>query len=209
MGAGRQRRRRLVARRARRGTSRGVGVEMIQMKLVYLVAALGGGGLLLIQIALSMFGADHDAEFDGGGHDGGAEHGSGGLSFSFRAVVAFLAFFGIGGMAALQGGLTTVPTLAIAVGSGVAAFWLVSFALMQFGKLRSSGNVDIRNAVGSEGKVYLAIPENGGGEGAVTVAIQGRSMQFKAITRGAALRTGALCRIAAIRSADTLEVEPL
>jgi hypothetical protein len=184
---------------------------MIQMKLVYLVAALGGGGLLLIQIALSMFGVDHDADFDHdlGGHEGGGEHGSGGLSFSFRAIVAFLAFFGIGGMAALQGGLTTVPTLAIAVGSGVAAFWLVSFALMQFGKLRSSGNVDIRNAVGTEGKVYLAIPEKGGGEGAVTVAIQGRSMQFKAITRGKGLRTGALCRVSAVRSADTLEVEPL
>lgn len=188
---------------------------MIQMKLVYLVAALGGGGLLLIQIVLSMFGADHDADFDhevgghdGGGSEGGAEH-SGGLSFSFRAIVAFLAFFGIGGMAALQGGLSTVPTLAIAVGSGVSAFWLVSFALMQFGKLRSSGNVDIRNAVGSEGKVYLAIPGQSGGEGAVTIAIQGRSMQFKAITKGAELRTGSLCRVAAVRSADTLEVEAL
>jgi hypothetical protein len=183
----------------------------VQMKLVYLVAAIGGGGLLLIQIALSLFGADHDA--DGGhdvGHDvGDAEHGGGGLSFSFRAVVAFLAFFGIGGMAAIEAGMTPVPTLAIAVGSGVAAFWLVSFALMQFGKLRSSGNVDIRNAVGSEGKVYLAIPGQGGGEGAVTVAIQGRTMQFKAITRGADLRTGALCRVSAVRSNDTLEVEPL
>jgi hypothetical protein len=190
---------------------------VIQMKLVYLVAAIGGGGLLLIQIALSLFGADHDAGVDHDfghdvGHDSGHEsggHGSGGLSFSFRAVVAFLAFFGIGGMAAIQGGLTTVPTLAIAVGSGVAAFWLVSFALMQFGRLRSSGNVDIRNAVGTEAKVYLAVPARGSGEGAVTVAIQGRSMQFKAISRGKELRTGALCRVTSVHSGDTLEIEPL
>jgi hypothetical protein len=79
--------------------------------------------------------------------------------------------------------------------------------VLQFDRLRASGTVDINNAVGVEGKVYLTIPGSAGGEGAVTIAIQGRTMQFKAITKGVELKTGALCRVAAVRSNDTLEVE--
>lgn len=181
------------------------------MTAIYLGSAIVGGGLLLLQMAMSLLGGEHDG---GGGdvahdfHAGDtADHGSGGMGFSFRAVVAFLTFFGIGGMGALQAGLGSLPTLAIALGAGSLAFWLIGLALSSFNKLRSSGNVDVHNAVGVEGKVYLTVPAGGAGEGAVTVAVQGRIQQFKAITKGRELKTGALCRVVAVRSSDTLEIE--
>jgi len=179
---------------------------MITMKLIYLVAAIGGGALLVIQIAMSLLGVGHDGDID---HDVGhaGDHGDGVSLFSFRALVAFLAFFGTGGMAAGQAGMGSIAALGIATGAGVTAFLFVGFALIQFNKLRSSGTVDIANAVGAEGTVYLIIPARGEGEGSVTVPIQGRTMQFKAITKGPELRTGALCRVVAVRSVDTLEVE--
>jgi hypothetical protein len=34
-------------------------------------------------------------------------------------------------------------------------------------------------------------------------------MQYKAITRGRELKTGALCKVVAVASSDTLEVESL
>jgi hypothetical protein len=176
----------------------------LTLKLVYLVAAIGGGGLLLVQMVLSLFGADHDADVDGDLGD----HGDGGTLFSLRAVIAFFTFFGIGGMAALEAGAGSAAALLTAIGSGLVAFLLVGVVLLQFRKLRSSGTVDIRNAVGTEGKVYLTVPAAGAGEGAVTVQVQGRTLQFKAVTQGSELKTGALCRIRAVRSNDTLEIEP-
>ena len=184
----------------------------ISMQAIYLGSAIVGGGLLLLQMAMSLLGGDHDGDVGADtdvGHDfsaGDAEHGGGGLGFSFRAVVAFLAFFGIGGMACVQAGFGALPTLGVALLSGGTAFVLIGVALKQFNRLRGSGNVDIANALGAEGKIYLTVPA-GGGEGAVTIAIQGRTMQFKAITKGRELKTGALCRVVAIRSSDTLEVE--
>ena len=182
------------------------------MHLVYLISAIVGGALLLLQIVLSLFGADHDV--DAGHLDVGhleVEHdGSGGAGgLSFRAVVAFLAFFGITGLACLHAGLTGGVTLLIAFAAGSLSFWLTGLALVQFARLRSSGTVDVKNAVGVEGKVYLTIPSAKSGEGAVTIPIQGRTMQYRAITSGSELKTGALCRVRAVHAQDTLEVEAL
>ena len=179
----------------------------VTMQTIYLAAAVGGGALLLVQIALSLFGVgDADADVD---HDLGhvGEHGDGSGLFSFRAVVAFFTFFGIGGMGAIQAGLSSLATLAVALGSGASAFLVVGVLLLQFYKLRSSGTVDIHNAIGTEGKVYLTVPASGRGEGSVTVEIQGRTMQFTAVTKGGEIKTGALCRVVSVRSNDTLEVE--
>jgi hypothetical protein len=177
------------------------------MQAIYLGSAIVGGGLLLLQMAMSLLGGEHDAGGDHELHAGDLEHESGGMGFSFRAVVAFLTFFGIGGMASLSAGLSTTSTLAIAVGCGSLAFWLIGLALRSFNKLRASGNVDIGNAVGAEAKVYLTVPAGGSGEGSITLTIQGRIQQFKALTKGRELKTGALCRVVAVRSSDTLEIE--
>src|SRR5687767_6109806 len=67
---------------------------------LYLASALLGGFVLLIQVVLSLFGADHDADHEVG-HEVGHEHEAGtGSWLSFRAIVAFLAFFGLGGLVA-------------------------------------------------------------------------------------------------------------
>lgn len=184
----------------------------ITMQSIYLGSALVGGGLLLLQMAMSLLGGGHDGDVTPEtdlSADLGADvdHGGGGIGFSFRAVVAFLTFFGIGGMACVKAGFSMLPTLGVALLSGSLAFWLIGLALSAFRHLRSSGNLDIRNAVGVEGKVYLSVPAGGTGEGAVTIEIQGRSLQFKALTKGRELKTGALCRVLAVRSGDTLEVE--
>jgi membrane protein implicated in regulation of membrane protease activity len=176
------------------------------LQTIYLGAAVIGGALLLIQIVLSLFGgdADGDVDFDG---DVELDHGDIGGHLSFRTVVAFVTFFGIAGMACSRAGLSTSVSLIVAVVVGSLAFWLVGLAMVQLSRLRSQGNVDIRNAVGVEGKVYLSVPGAQEGTGSVTVPIQGRSMQFKAITRGPEIPTGRLCKVVGVHGGDTLEVE--
>ncbi|MEO6708990.1 MAG: hypothetical protein ABI054_14105 [Planctomycetota bacterium] len=176
---------------------------------VYLGSALLGGFVLLIQVVLSLFGADHGMDHDVG-HEVGHEHDSGtGSWLSFRAIVAFLAFFGLGGMVGTSRGMGSLASLGVALFAGTLAFVITRMVLLQFNKLRSSGTVDVKNAVGTEARVYLIIPAARAGEGAVTVTIQGRTMQYRAITPGPELKTGALCKVSAVQANDTLVVDAL
>jgi hypothetical protein len=179
------------------------------MTMIYLGAAVLGGAVLLIQLLLALIGhgADVHADFDGDaalGHDIG-EHGA----LSVRAVVAFITFFGVAGMAASKAGLGPIVTLLIAVAAGGLAFWLAGLAMLELNRLRSSGTLDIQNAVGVEARVYLTVPAERTGTGAVTVPIQGRTAKYRAVTAGPEIRTGRQCRVVAVRGGDTLEVETL
>jgi len=172
------------------------------MPTIYLGCAAVGGLLLVIQMVLALLGGgDVDGDVDADVHDGE------GPGLGFRTVVAFITFFGIAGMAARSAGVTPVPTLLIAVTTGAAAFWLVGLLMMQLNRLRASGTVDIQNAIGVEAKVYLAVPAKKSGEGRVTVPLQGRTHQFKAITKGSEIPSGQLCRVVAVHGGDTVEVE--
>ena len=174
----------------------------LSMPSIYLGCAVVGGALLLILAVLALFGGDADADVD---LDADVD----GPGIGFRTVVAFVTFFGIAGMAARAAGLSETLTLLIALATGGVAFWLVGLAMLQLSRLRSSGNVDVNNAVGVEAKVYLAVPAKKRGEGRVTVPIQGRTHEYKAITAGPEIPTGRLCRVVAVHGGDTLEVESL
>jgi ABC-type transport system involved in cytochrome c biogenesis permease subunit len=128
---------------------------------------------------------------------------------TLRTIVAFITFFGLGGLAAIQAGHPGWPALVTALISGSVAFAVAAALLLQFNRLRSSGTVDIKNAVGAQATVYLTVPAGRTGTGSVTVLVQGRTMQFKAITAGAEIRTGKLCKVTSVVGSDTLEVETL
>lgn len=172
------------------------------LSTIFLVSAIAGGALLVLQILVTLIGGDSDVDGD---LDGGFDGDTGGLSF--RTVVAFVTFFGIAGSAALSSGMGPWAALAVAVAGGSLAFWLVGLAMLQLSRLRSSGNVSIQNAVGVEARVYLAVPGERSGTGTVTVPIQGRTMQYKAVTRGPEIATGQFCKVVGVHAGDTLEVE--
>jgi len=178
--------------------------DIINLQTIYLGAAVLGGALLLIQIVLALLGGDSDVDGD---LDAAADSGDFGSHLSFRTAVAFVTFFGIGGMAASRGGYGAPVSLAVALALGSLAFWLVGLAMVQLSRLRSEGTVDIRNAVGAEGRVYLTVPAERAGSGSVTVPIQGRSMQFKAVTAGPELATGQLCKVVGVHAGNTLVIE--
>ena len=178
--------------------------EFLEMFTIYFWSAAVGGGLLVLSLLLTLLGGDADADVD---FDVDADVDGGGISF--RTVAAFLTFFGLTGMLGLKLGWSELVSLGVALLAGASAFWLVGLAMFQLYKLRSSGTVDIQNAVGSEGRVYLKIPGARQGTGSVTVPIQGRTMQFKAVTSGAQIETGGICKVVAVHAGDTLEVEPV
>jgi membrane protein implicated in regulation of membrane protease activity len=198
------------------------------METLYLLCATIGGTILVVQTILLVIGGGHgDGDFDAGDlHDGhfdghvGHDHGHGadhaadhaGDTFlkllSFKTLVAFVTFFGLGGLACLQAGLSSVPSLAIALGAGFLALYLVAYLMTAMSRLQSRGNIDFKNAVGERGRVYLRVPGSNAGLGKITLALQGRTVACKAVTRGPEIPSGSNVRVVSV-AADTLEVEPV
>jgi membrane protein implicated in regulation of membrane protease activity len=169
-----------------------------------------GGTLFLLQFLISLLGfGGHDAGGHMGVHHGGGDaHGSSWLMgmFSFRAVVAALTAFGIGGLAAHGSGASPLLSLACAVGCAVASMLIVAIMTSSMRHLEDDGTVRIQQAVGRTGTVYLTIPAEKSGTGKVTLSLQNRTVEFSAITPRQALPTGTKIVVTAVLGTDTVEV---
>lgn len=179
------------------------------MTEIYWICAIVGGALMVLQFVLTLVGFDHDIEADVA-HVDAAHAGHEGVGvgqLSLRTIVAFLTFFGLGGLAATDGGWSPGWSLLLASGLGMGAFYGVGWLMLQLHRLRSSGNIKLANAVGASAKVYLTIPAEKQGHGKVTVVVQGRSIECLAETHGPELKTGSTCRVVSVIGSDTLLVE--
>jgi membrane protein implicated in regulation of membrane protease activity len=192
------------------------------MVTVFAVCAVIGTVVIILQLALSLFGigADHEAHFiPDAVHDAGLGEGQAHVEdhstdflkiLSFRSLVAALAFFGLGGLAATELGFTAQLALMLALLAGAAAMVLVAWLMKLLTGLRSEGTVHIESAVGETATVYLTIPAGNQGSGKVTVSVQNRTMEYEAVTsHPEALKTGSHVSIIGVTGPNTLEVEPL
>lgn len=197
----------------------------MEMATVYLVCAVIGGTLVVCQFLLTLLGiggGDHDFGHDVGGHDvhigdgevGAHEAGHGAESswffsvLSFRALSAALAFFGLAGLAAYRAELEPVQSLAIGLGAGIAAMFVVAWIMNLVTKLNVDGTVRIERSIGSRGTVYLAVPGQKGGVGKVHISQQSRLMEYNAVTSQAPLPTGSKIVVVGVVNPDTVEVAP-
>lgn len=195
------------------------------LRTVFLVSATAGGTVLVVQTILLALGvgAETDSDLDPGdlhdtghafGHDHSHDHGHADASdsflklISFKTLVAFVTFFGLTGLASQSGGLTTAPTLVLSVGAGAVALYIVAYLMSALSRLQSRGNLDLKNAVGQSAKVYLRIPGQRSGQGKVTVSLQGRRVECKAVTAGEEIPTGSEVQVVAASTAGVLEVLP-
>lgn len=184
---------------------------------VYLICAVAGCSLVVLQLLLQLFGfigdidmdaVDTDADFDTDVGDGADGHGN--LFFgilSFKAISAFVGVFGLVGCIVLDSDMGFVARTLIAFGSGVIAMFIVAQMMVWLIRLQASGSVDIRNAIGQTASVYLRIPEAGEGRGKVTVKVQGRSLECAAMSEGPAIPTGGLVKVVSVEG-DVLRVTP-
>ena len=176
------------------------------METAFLVCAALGGTLLVVQLVGTLvgLGADHD-------FDHGTDTGAGGDWFAgvltVKTATAALAFFGIGGKIALNAELNEWSALAVAVGCGLAALYLVAFLMRSLHKLKADGTARIERSVGLPGTVYLRVPSARGGSGKVHLNLQNRTVEYRAVTAGTELPTGTPVKVVAVVNADTVEVE--
>lgn len=180
------------------------------MVTVYLVCAVVGGVILVMQLLLTLSGllgdADHTDLTDSEVH-----HDSSWFFeiLSFRSLVAALTFFGLGGGLANSVNTPAVFVFFFAVGMGAIAMVGVAWILHLLLHLREEGNVCIEYTLDAPATVYLTIPGQRQGQGKVTVAVQNRSMEYNAVTNGETLPSGINVKITNVIDDNTVEVEAL
>ena len=189
------------------------------MLTVFTICAVFGSVIMVLQIAMMIFGMDGDSESIGDVGDDldmGDEyvdtHNLSSQFFgvlSFRSIMAALAFFGIGGHIGNSAGFPMSITLCIAVGLGFSAMIAVGWMMQVLYKLKSDGTVNIQNAIGTIGTVYLTVPANRDGAGKVTLSIQNRTMEYQAVTsEKESIATGTRVEVCEIVDVNTIEVKP-
>ena len=195
--------------------------ELSGLELLFVLCAAFGTILFVVRLVLMFIGGGHEGggDVDAGGLDGADGHdfshhdfSESDLSFkvlSLQGITAFFMMFGLVGWALVRQG--NVPAILSIVGGMLAGFstvWIMKKIFQLAGSLQSSGTLDLQNAIGQEGLVYLTI--HPGQIGKVQVVVQGRLSVLNAIAEDKTeeIKTGQ--RVWVVRvSADTLVVEKL
>jgi membrane protein implicated in regulation of membrane protease activity len=180
----------------------------------YLTCGAVGGLLFLIRLGLLMVGIDHHGgDFDAhagdvhGGdvhadaHDGAHNTDQG---FKILTIQGMTAFFMMFGWVALAVSRSTGSSLILAFPAGFAAggfaIYIMGWAMHAMVKMQSSGNIDIKNAIGQEGHVYLTIQKNG--SGVVSIEVQKRLREMDAVASDKSeIKTGTRVRVVALEGA--------
>jgi membrane protein implicated in regulation of membrane protease activity len=191
------------------------------LSILYLVAAVVGGTILVCQFVLALVGLGHDGtdfSHDAGGdfhgdHAGDApadQHPDSTHLFaivSFRTLVAASAFFGVTGRAALSAGYVQSTSLILAIIVGAFAMYGMYWLMRLIAGLNSSGNERIGNAVGLHATVYVPIPAARKGAGKVQLSMQNRIVEYQAVTDDAEpLKTGESVQVVGVMGSDTVHV---
>ena len=173
------------------------------MTMAFMICAALGSTILVIQFVLAAVGFEgEDVETAEPDHEAGWFFGI----LSLKSLVAAVAFFGLGGLAAQQAGWGAYFAVINGIGAAIVAMLVVTWLMRMLHSLRSEGNVQVMNTIGAVGSVYLTVPANHEGQGKVTVNVQRRSMEYKAVTEGPELPTGAPIVVLRVVDDETLEV---
>lgn len=205
------------------------------MKILYCIA-IPSTLVLVIQTILSLLGGFEGGtgidvsdtsgiDFHGGSDIGeiadGTDMGGSGHNFdggnpadftimsmiTVQGIMTFLTVMSWSSIAAVAAGTPASISIFVGVALGFLAMYAAARILHASQKLAENGTMDLKNAIGETGSVYLPIPAAGGGIGKINIQVQGRFTECSAMTYGAEqLTTGKAVRVTDVRN-DILIVE--
>lgn len=167
------------------------------MWLVYLIALVLGGGVLLLQIIGGSKG-DLDHGLDGHVHHDFGHHGPEPGVISTRALVYALFTFGFVGGALHIVGLTSPGVAAVvAVAAGVAAGLSVGYVFARIGHPEASGSAGYDEAKGLRARVLLACAPDRVGK--IRLQLKGQTVDLRATSVAGTLPEGAEVTVIEVR----------
>jgi hypothetical protein len=152
---------------------------------IYWAIAIVSSISFVIQLALTFLGAYAEVDADLELSTDAEVESDTGLGFQFftlKNLLGFFTLFGWTGLGCLDMGLSLFPTLAISSASGLVMMTIMATIFYFMSKLTDSGTINMKNALGKTGTVYLVIPAGRKSAGKVSLEVQGRSLEMNAIT---------------------------
>lgn len=200
------------------------------LEQVFYYCAIPSTIILVIQTLLTILGignGDGDFDFDGdidiptdsdtdviGGTDvesigiDAVESASSLKFISVRGIVAFFSLFGWVGVVLTEADLNIPLIFFISIISGLIGMLVIAMMFYLISKLQQSGNINIKNAIGKKGQIYLTIPPKLSGKGKIQITIQERYTEVNAMTNSQKpLPTGTIVRVVDSIDINTLLVE--
>lgn len=166
---------------------------------IFWVIALIFSFLFLIQMVMSFIGGDAGEASGDADASIGDDEGTGHQFFTLKNLVAFFTIFGWTGIACLKGGMNQGVSIGIAVLAGSVVVLIMILLFKSMNRLKQSGTLQIKNAVGLIAETYLFIPPARQGFGKVHIKIQGSLHELQAITDDAEqIPTGKLVKVSGI-----------
>ncbi|OGV39343.1 MAG: hypothetical protein A2020_08935 [Lentisphaerae bacterium GWF2_45_14] len=163
-------------------TQAGEILKSAQVRYVYWFLALFGTAIFLVQLVMVFFGMQGDTDTDADGDISFGEHADTGIYdlrfFSLRTIIAFITFFGWGGVMwgdAGWGGFFGASAC------GILMMFVTAFMIFGLIHLQKSGNIYHSDYIGCTGSVYLKIPAGRVGSGIVTASVKGTQREIKAV----------------------------
>ena len=165
--------------------------------------------LFLIQMVMTFLGGDVDDV----AADGDADvSGDTGIDFQFltlKNLIAFFTIFGWTGIICLNMGFGPGISTFIATIAGLIMMVIMASIMYFMGKLTEEGTLNLNNAIGKVGNVYLTIPGARKGMGKVQIQVQGLQTLDAITDAEKDIKTGAVVEVIEVLNDQILVVYPI
>ncbi|MBN2636737.1 MAG: hypothetical protein JXR61_10740 [Prolixibacteraceae bacterium] len=150
---------------------------------VFWIIAIPATVIFIVLLVLTVLGSDADVDVDTD-VDGNIADGDS-IPFQFlslKNIVAFFTVLGWSGLGFIHAEMASWLVILLAVLCGLLMMILMATLFYFMSRLAESGSLNMKNAIGKLGEVYLVIPAKRGGMGKVQLSIQGAIRTLDAIT---------------------------
>ena len=183
---------------------------MALLEKIYWCFAIPFSLLFVLQIFLTFVGGDTHMDIATGDSDVSIDHDTG-IDFQFltlKNLIAFFTIFGWTGIACIAADMHTIATVSLSTLAGLVMMTIMASIAYFMGKLTDEGTLDLNNARGKTGSVYLRIPGKRAGVGKVQVKVQGLQTLDAVTDNEDEIKTGAVVEIVDIINNEILLVKP-
>lgn len=180
--------------------------QLTSFEKIFWIIAIPATVAFIIQLVTTFLGGDIDADLEVD-TEIETDHGAGVQFFTVKNLIAFFTIFAWTGIACIDAGLSKGLVVFIAFLAGLAMMTIMATIFYYANKLTENGSLDLKNALGAEGEVYLTIPANKGGYGKIQIKVQGALRELEAVTTdNVDLKTGSIAKVIDVSTNNILTV---
>jgi len=129
--------------------------------------------------------------------------------FTIRGIISFFMVFGWTGFILTNvGELGGIAIFFISLGTGTLMLFLIALVYYMFESIAQEGNMNLEDAIGKKGTVYIPIPIKNEGIGKVQIILSGSLKTLDAIAKNKPIKTGSQVKVVGIIN-EMIEVEEL